>query len=88
MKTRFGFFSWGVRCQLCKQQVCSLCSTKMTEIDAEYDNAPAASNGLEQERPPNSLDVTSCYDHASPLGGNSGPVSLPIGFGRRAGKKK
>ena len=68
MKTRFGFFSWGVRCQLCKQQVCSKCSTKLNsaEIDAEYDNAPAASNGLEQERPPNSLDVTSCYDHASP----------------------
>ena len=29
MKTRFGFFSWGVRCQLCKQQVCSKCSTKV-----------------------------------------------------------
>ena len=32
MKTRFGFFSWGVRCQLCKQQVCSKCSTKVRYI--------------------------------------------------------
>ena len=64
----------------------SLEALNSAEIDAEYDNAPPASNGLEQERPPNSLDVTSCYD---PMGGNnSGPVSLPIGFGRRAGKKK
>ena len=66
----------------------SLEALNSAEIDAEYDNAPPASNGLEQERPPNSLDVTSCYDHASSLGGNSGPVSLPVGFGRRAGKKK
>ncbi|XP_059089116.1 protein spire-like isoform X2 [Tigriopus californicus] len=29
MKTRFGIFVWGVRCQLCKQQVCSKCSSKM-----------------------------------------------------------
>ena len=29
MKTRFGLFTWGVRCQLCHQQVCSKCSKKM-----------------------------------------------------------
>ena len=32
MKTRFGFFSWGVRCQLCKQQICSKCSTKVRRV--------------------------------------------------------
>jgi spire-like protein len=30
MKTRFGFFIWGVRCQLCNQQVCNKCSTKVS----------------------------------------------------------
>ncbi len=29
MKTRFTFFTWGVRCQLCKQQVCAKCSSKV-----------------------------------------------------------
>ena len=56
----------------------SLEALNSAEIDAEYDNA-AASNGHE-ERPPHSLDVTSCYGQEA---GNSGPVSLPIGFGRR-----
>ena len=55
----------------------SLEALNSSEIDGEYDNA-AASNGF--ERPPHSLDVTSCYE----TGGNSGPVSLPIGFGRRS----
>ena len=79
----------------CSSQISVVSSTgslealNSAEIDAEYDNAAAASNGLEEERPPHSLDVTSCYGHAPP-GGNSGPVSLPIGFGRRglASKKK
>ncbi len=30
MKTRFSFFTWGVRCQLCKQQVCAKCSSKVS----------------------------------------------------------
>ncbi len=32
MKTRFGFFVWGTRCQLCNQQVCSKCSTKVKQL--------------------------------------------------------
>eukprot|EP00095_Tigriopus_kingsejongensis_P011473 maker-scaffold626_size122949-snap-gene-0.27 protein:Tk11473 transcript:maker-scaffold626_size122949-snap-gene-0.27-mRNA-1 annotation:"spire " len=35
MKTRFGLFVWGVRCQLCKQQVCNKCSSK-TRIPLEH----------------------------------------------------
>ena len=29
MKTRFGFFSRGVKCELCSRQVCAKCSTKV-----------------------------------------------------------
>eukprot|EP00090_Calanus_glacialis_P001559 TRINITY_DN11131_c0_g1_i2.p1 TRINITY_DN11131_c0_g1~~TRINITY_DN11131_c0_g1_i2.p1 ORF type:complete len:764 (-),score=139.71 TRINITY_DN11131_c0_g1_i2:1070-3361(-) len=29
MKTRFGMFNWGTRCQMCSQQVCGRCSAKM-----------------------------------------------------------
>jgi len=29
MKTRFGMFNWGTRCQMCSQQVCARCSSKM-----------------------------------------------------------
>ena len=30
MKTRFGFFNRGCKCELCSRQICSKCSTKMT----------------------------------------------------------
>ena len=29
MKTRFGFFSRGCKCELCSRQVCAKCSTKV-----------------------------------------------------------
>jgi len=29
MKTKFGIFNWGLRCQMCSQQVCGRCSAKM-----------------------------------------------------------
>ena len=36
MKTRFGFFSRGCKCELCSRQVCAKCSTKVKKRRTKY----------------------------------------------------
>ena len=64
MKTRFGFFTWGVRCQLCQQQVCQKCSKKMNiPLDHFSSVHPSSSSSAEME--------------AVAASSSAGPVSLP-----------
>ncbi|XP_023323232.1 protein spire homolog 1 isoform X2 [Eurytemora carolleeae] len=41
MRTRFSLLVWGVRCQLCSQQVCSRCSNKMRIPLEHFSSVPA-----------------------------------------------
>ena len=64
----------------------SLEALNSAEIDAEYDSSASPAAAAAHARVPHCLEVASCYDSASSAGGgsgSSGPVSLPIGFGRR-----
>jgi len=51
MKTRFGFFSRGCKCELCSRQVCAKCSTKMRIPLEHFTSTPVFSLSPAQVQP-------------------------------------
>ena len=43
MKTRFGFLRRGCKCELCKQQICAKCCTKMSIPSSHFATSPVIS---------------------------------------------
>jgi len=43
MKTRFGFLRRGYKCELCKQQICAKCCTKMSIPSSHFASSPVIS---------------------------------------------